>query len=93
MDGCPMTNASELSLMYKVKDKKKLKQKLRELECEKNSISNWFINYNKKYSNSVLLKADYDSDIRKPYNEKWVEYERNIELYRVCCYYLEIIDE
>ena len=88
-----MVKMNELSLLYKLKDEIKLQEYLICLYKEKRKINYWFTSFNKKYSNSVLLKAPYNSVIRNPYNQKWIEYQENIELCRACEYYLEALDE
>lgn len=84
---------THLSLLYKMKDKVQLQQILEDLMIKQDCIDKWFTDFNLKYSNSVLMKSNYHSEIRKPYNAKWLEFETNILLCRSCQYYLEMINE
>lgn len=83
----------EYSILYALKEKDKLKTIFESLTEQKKVIDDWFTNFGKKYSNSVLMKASYNSDIRKPYNDKFVEYEDLMLKYRSVSYYLELLNE
>lgn len=81
----------EYSILYALKEKGKLKEIFKSLSEQKKVIDDWFTDFGNKYSNSVLMKASYDSEIRKPYNEKFDEYELLMREYRAVNYYLELL--
>ena len=81
------------SILYALKEKEKLKEIFKSLSEQKKVIDDWFTDFGKSYSNSVLSKAPYYSDIRKPYNEKFDEYSVLMREYRVVSYYLELLDQ
>ena len=83
----------EYSILYALKEKGKLKTIFKDLTEQKKVIDDWFTDFGNKYSNSVLSKAPYYSDIRKPYNEKFDEYEDLMLKYRSVSYYLELLNE
>ena len=79
------------SILYALKEKEKLKKIFKSLFEQKKVIDDWFTDFGNSYSNSVLSKAGYYSDIRKPYNEKFDEYEILMREYRTVNYYLELL--
>lgn len=79
----------ELAVTYAMKDSASLRNIFKGLEHLKENIDIWFTNYNNSYSNSVMMKASYESAIRQPYNEKFKEYEELMMSYRLCKYYIE----
>tara|TARA_B110000503_G_C6797240_1_gene269627 strand:+ start:220 stop:483 length:264 start_codon:yes stop_codon:yes gene_type:complete len=79
--------------LYALKERGKLEALFECLKVQKMNIDEWFTVFGNTYSNSVLMKASYDSDIRRPYNEKFEEYEILMADYRSCNYYLELLDE
>lgn len=81
------------SILYALKEKEKLKEIFKSLSEQKKVIDDWFTDFGNSYSNSVLSKAGYYSDIRKPYNEKFDEYSVLMREYRVVNYYLELLDQ
>jgi hypothetical protein len=81
------------SILYALKEKEKLKEIFKSLSEQKKVIDDWFTDFGNSYSNSVLSKAGYYSDIRKPYNEKFDEYEDLMLKYRSVSYYLELLNE
>lgn len=81
----------ELATLYAYKDINALNKILTELKQKKDDIDAWFTEFGKKHSNSVLSKAKYDSPIRKPYNDKFDEYEQLMKQFRLCNYYMEIL--
>ena len=84
-----MIETKELTILYATKDYEALRKNFNELQKLKENIDKWFTAFNNSYSNSVLSKASYESPIRKPYNEKFDEYERLMKSFRLCNYYLE----
>jgi hypothetical protein len=80
---------TELAILFRMRDETSLRRHLRRFEFELADLSSWFNNYLDKYSNSIMMHASYDSNLRQPYNEKYDQYEQSIELARVCKYYLE----
>jgi hypothetical protein len=83
----------EYSILYALKEKEKLQVIFEDLVKQKIDIDQWFVDFGNKYSNSVLSKAPYESVIRKPYNEKFDEYEELMLKYRSVNYYLELLNE
>ena len=84
-----MITIKELAILYAMKDYSALKNTFEELQQIKKEIDDWFTNFGLTYSNSVLMKSSYESPIRKPYNEKFDEFEIVMKTYRLCNYYLE----
>lgn len=83
----------EYALLYALKEKEKLLTLFEGLSKQKDEIDKWFTDFGNKYTNSVLTKASYYSDIRKPYNKKFDEYEALMSEYRLVNYYLELLHE
>ena len=81
----------DYSILYALKEKDKLKEIFKSLSEQKKVIDDWFTDFGYKYSNSVLSKAPYESAIRKPYNDKFDEYEELMLKYRTVSYYLELL--
>lgn len=84
-----MNEIKELALLYALKERGSLLKKLEEFKTLKETIDLWFTDYNNSYSNSVMMKASFDSPIRQPYNKKFKEYEELMKSYRLCNYYIE----
>lgn len=84
-----MITSAELVVLYKMKDKTNLAKHLVRFEFEIADLNHWFNEYLDSYTNAVMMDATYESEIRKPYNEKYEQYEHSIELARMCKYYLE----
>jgi hypothetical protein len=78
----------ELSILYALKEKHKLIKILSSIEVSKYILDKWFTDFNLTYSNSILNKSSYYSDIRKPYNDKYEEYISVMDNYRACTYYI-----
>lgn len=74
-----------------MKERDKLSVIFEGLVQQKKVIDDWFTDFGNRYTNSVLMKASYDSPVRKPYNEKFDEYSVLMREYRTVRYYLELL--
>lgn len=79
----------ELSLLFVQRDVQSLYNETKRFKSLKADIDLWFKNYNKKFTDSQINKATYSDPIRKPYNEKFKEYEDLMLRSRMADYYLE----
>jgi hypothetical protein len=84
-----MHTVNEIATLYALKDKEQLREIFYELQLHIDNLNNWFDGYIKSFSDSEWSNAPFNSDIRKPYNEKFDQYEDFLKLFRVARYYLE----
>jgi len=82
---------NQYAILYAMKERDKLSVILDKLIQQKKVIDDWFTDFGNRYTNSVLMKASYDNPVRKPYNDKFDEYEILMREYRTVSYYLEIL--
>lgn len=83
----------QYATLYAMKERNKLSVIFDGLIQQKKVIDDWFTDFGNRYTNSVLMKASYDSPIRKPYNDKFDEYSVLMREYRMVNYYLERLRE
>jgi hypothetical protein len=81
----------QYALLLAMKERDKLSVIFEGLVQQKKVIDDWFTDFGNRYTNSVLMKASYDSPVRKPYNEKFDEYSVLMREYRTVRYYLELL--